>query len=56
MNSYLLQILLHFYQLHVPTEKKSFLSNPIPYTEYLYLSISTFLVKLTDPNKFSRFG
>ena len=26
-------------------------SNPIPYPEYLYLSISAFLVNLTVPNK-----
>ena len=33
------------------------LSNPIPYPEYLYLSISAFLVKLTGPNKkFSNVG
>ena len=28
-----------------------FLSNPIPYPEYLYLSISVFFVNLTVPNK-----
>ena len=32
-------------------EKLSCLSNPIPYPEYLHLSISAFLVKLTTPNK-----
>ena len=33
------------------------LSNSIPYPEYLYLSISAFLVKLTPPNKlFSSVG
>ena len=32
-------------------EKNPFLSNAIPYPEYLYLSISAFLVKLTAPNK-----
>ena len=26
-------------------------SNPIPYPEYLYLSISAFFVNLTTPNK-----
>ena len=26
-------------------------SNPIPYPEFLYLSISAFLVNLTAPNK-----
>ena len=31
--------------------------NPIPYPEYLYLSILEFLVKLTAPNKqFSSVG
>ena len=35
----------------LPTEKIPFLSNPIPYPEYLYSSISTFLVKRTGPNK-----
>ena len=32
-------------------EKLPCLSNPTPYPEYLYLSISAFLVKLTAPNK-----
>ena len=33
------------------------LSNPIPYSKYLYLSISAFLVNLTAPNKqFSKAG
>ena len=33
------------------------LSNPMPYPEYLYLSISAFLVKLSAPNKqFSNVG
>ena len=27
------------------------LSNPMPYPEYLYLSMSALLVKLTAPNK-----
>ena len=35
----------------LPSENVPFLSNPIPYPEYLYLTISLFLVKLTDPNK-----
>ena len=30
-------------------EKLPLLSNPIPYSQYLYLSISAFLVKLTTP-------
>ena len=34
------------------TEKVSFLSNPIPYTDYLYSSISTLFDKLTAPNKY----
>ena len=38
-------------------EKNPFLSNPIPYPEYLHLSISTFLVNVTAPNKqFSSVG
>ena len=38
-------------------EKLPCLSNPIPYPEYLYLSISAFLIKLTAPNKrFSSVG
>ena len=38
-------------------EKNTCLSNPIPYPELLYLSISAFLVKLTAPNKqFSNVG
>ena len=32
-------------------EKLPYLSNPIPCPEYLHLSISAFLVKLTAPNK-----
>ena len=35
----------------LPTENFSLLSNPIPYPEYLYLSISTFLVNVIVPNK-----
>ena len=34
----------------LPTEKVPFLSNPIPYPEYLYSSISTFLVNVTVSN------
>ena len=38
-------------------ENVSFLSNPISYPEYLYLSFSAFLVKVTAPNKqFSNVG
>ena len=32
-------------------EKNQCLSNPIPYPEYLYLSMSKVLVKLTAPNR-----
>ena len=32
-------------------EKIPFLSNPIPYLEYLYLSISAFLANLTAPKQ-----
>ena len=32
-------------------EKLPCLSNPNPYVEYLYLSISAFLVRLTAPDK-----
>ena len=39
------------------TEKVPCLSNPIPYPEYFYLSISTFFTNLTAPNKeFSSIG
>ena len=38
-------------------EKLLFLSNPVPYPEYLYFSILAFLVKTTAPNKqFSSVG
>ena len=41
----------------LPTENFPFLSNLIPYSKYLYLSISEFLVNLTPPNKqFSNVG
>ena len=33
------------------SEKLSCLSNPIPYPEYPYLSMSAILVRLTAPNK-----
>ena len=37
--------------------KVPFASNPIPYPEYLYLSMSVFLVSLTTPNRhFSKVG
>ena len=41
--------IIQFVPNPLPTENFPFLSNPIPYPEYLYLSISTFLVKLTAP-------
>ena len=34
-----------------PIEENHFLSNPIPYPEYLYRSISTCFVNLTTQNK-----
>ena len=38
-------------------EKLPFLSNPVPYPEYQYLSKSVFFVKVTAPNKqFSSVG
>ena len=40
-----------FLPISLPTEKDVSLSNPIPYPEYPYLSISEFLVSLTDPKK-----
>ena len=51
------QKIITFLQISLPTGKDVFLSNPIPYPEYPYLLISTFLVNLTDPNKqFSNVG
>ena len=32
-------------------KKVAFISNRVPYPEYLYLSISTFFTNLTAPNK-----
>ena len=43
--------IIAFLPVSLPMEKDVFLSNPIPYPEYPYLSISAFLVNLTDPNK-----
>ena len=49
--------LLTFLPISLPTEKDVFLSNPLPYPEYPYLSILAFLVNLTYPNKqFSNVG
>ena len=46
-----------FLPILLPIEKDDCLSNPIPYRKYPYLSISAFLVHLTDPNKqFSSVG
>ena len=55
--NYVIKKTIQFLPDPFPTEKVLFLSNPIPYPEYLYLSISTFLVKLTARNKtFSSVG
>ena len=35
----------------LPNETFPFLSNPVPYREYLELLISAFLVNLTPPNQ-----
>ena len=46
-----------FLSISLPIEKDVSLSKPIPYPEYPYLSISAFLVNLTDQNKqFSSVG
>ena len=37
-------------------ENVPFQSNPIPYPEYLYLSLSAFLANLTAPNNFLELG
>ena len=44
--------LLTFLPTSSPIEKKCFLSNPIPYPEYLYKSTSMCFVNLTAPNNF----
>ena len=43
--------IITFLPVSLPIEKDVSLSNPMPYPVYLYLSISAFLVNLTDPNK-----
>ena len=49
--------IITFLPVSLPNEKDISQSNPITYPEYLYLSISAFLVNLTDPNKqFSNVG
>ena len=49
--------IITFLPISLPNEKDVSLSNPVPYPEYPYLSISEFLVSLTDPNKqFSTVG
>ena len=49
--------IIQFLPNPLPTENVPFLSNPIPYPVYLYLSISLFLVKVTALNKqFPRVG
>ena len=41
----------------VGNEKFTLIANPVPYPEYLYLSISAFFTNLTAPNKeFSNAG
>ena len=47
MSSYLLQRLLQFLPIPLPIEINMCLSNPIPYPQYIYLSILTFLVDVT---------
>ena len=49
--------IITFLPVSLPNEKVVSVSNPIPYPEYLYLSMSAFLVNLADPNKqFSSVG
>ena len=48
MNSYPLQRLLQFLPTPLPIEINMCLSNPIPYPQYIYLSILTFLVDVTE--------
>ena len=43
--------IMQFLPNSLHTENFPFLSNPVPYPEYFYLSISSFLVSLTAPNK-----
>ena len=43
--------IIEFQQNHVPTENFFFLSNPTPYSEYLYSLLSIFFVDLTAPSK-----
>ena len=51
MNSYLTPKVITFLPTPLPNETLPRLSNPIPYPEYLHLSISAFLVKVTALNK-----
>ena len=49
--------IITFLPMSLPNEKDVSLLNPMPYPKYPYLSISAFLVTLTDPNKqFSSVG
>ena len=49
--------IMTFLPISLPNEKDVSLWNPVPYPEYPYLSISEFLVSLTDPSKqFSTIG
>ena len=43
--------IITFLPMSLPNEKDVSLSDPMPYPEYPYLSISAFLVNVTDPNK-----
>ena len=43
--------IMQFLPNPLPNEKVPILSDPIPFPEYIYLSISTFLVRLTAPNE-----
>ena len=45
------KIIIFWPNLPPGNEKLPLLSNPIPYPEYSYLSISAFLVKVTAPSK-----
>ena len=51
MSSYPLQKIPFLPNLLPENENLPFLSNPIPYPEYFYLSISAILIRPTAPNK-----
>ena len=49
--------IITFLPVSLPINKDDCLSNPTPYPKHPYLSISAFLVNLTDPSKqFSSVG